>query len=99
MTLGLMPLERRIRDRCRTICNAFDTLERLELAHAWGAPSSDEKRANAVKTIETAILQMADMVGVKPKEQQMYRDIITRLQEENARLTAANAAILHGQAA
>lgn len=91
---GLPRYLRVLRDRLRTAINALDTYERLEIAAAWGTESSDRKRERALKTIERTVLDAADAIGVHPKEAVLYRDIITRLREENERLTAANAAIL-----
>lgn len=87
---GLPKYLRVLRDRLRTAVNALDTYERLEIAAAWGADASDRKRENALKTIERTVLDAADAIGVQPSQAQFYRDIIARLQDENARLTEAN---------
>ena len=94
MTPGLPRYLRILRDRLRTCVNALDTYERLEIASAWGADASDRKRDAALRTIERTVLDAADAIGVKPSDAQFYRDIITRLQDENQRLTAANVAAM-----
>ncbi len=96
---GLPPYLRRLRDRLRTATNHLDTLERLEIAQAWGAANSDEKRAHAYKTIEKCVLDAAEIIGVQPSEKQLYHDIISRLREENDRLTAANVVARENRAA
>lgn len=96
---GLPRYLRVLRDRLRTAVNALDTYERLEIAAAWGADASDKKREAALKTIERTVLDAADAIGVKPSDQMFYRDCITRLQEENQRLTAANVRLIEGKAA
>lgn len=93
MTTGLPPYLRKLRDRLRSALNHLDALERLEVQHAWGK-HEPERMAKAVENIEACVLLAADLIGVKPKDVQFYRDIIARLQAENQRLTAANVAIV-----
>lgn len=93
MSTGLPPYLRRVRDRLRSALNHLDTLERLEIAHAWGQ-SNPERMEKALENIEQCVILAADTIGIKPKDTQFYRDIITRLQEENQRLTAANVRLL-----
>ena len=87
MADGLPRHLRILRDRLRTALNALDTYERLEIAAAWGADASDRKREGALKRIEQGVIDAADAIGVQPSEKRFYADMITRLQEENARLT------------
>jgi hypothetical protein len=88
-----------LRDRINTAKNAIDALERFEFAHEWGAVYAEEKRENAMKNIERAVLAAADAIGVYPSEAMAYRDQIVRLQEENRRLTEANVIAMQGMAA
>jgi hypothetical protein len=88
-----------LRDRINTAKNAIDALERFEFAHEWGAVYAEEKRENAMKNIERAVLAAADAIGVYPSEAMAYRDQIVRLQEENRRLTEANVIAMQGRAA
>ena len=90
MADGLPRHLRILRDRLRTALNALDTYERLEIAAAWGADASDRKREGALKRIEQGVIDAADAIGVQPSEKRFYADMITRLQEENVRLTQAN---------
>lgn len=90
MTQGLPRHLRILRDRINTAKNALDALERFEFAHEWGAVYSEQKREQAIRHVERAVLDAADAIGVKPTDAQFYRDIIDRLQEENRRLTEAN---------
>lgn len=91
MTPGLPPYLRKLRDRLRSALNHLDALERLEVQHAWGR-HEPERMAKAINNIEQCVLLAADLIGVRPKEVQFYRDIIARLQDENQRLTEANVA-------
>jgi len=93
MSTGLPPYLRRVRDRLRTAINHLDTLERLEISHAWGR-SNPERMEKAIENIEQCVILAADTIGIKPKDAQFYRDIITRLQEENQRLSETNARLL-----
>jgi len=88
-----------LRDRINTAKNAIDALERFEFAHEWGAVYAEEKRENAMKNIERAVLAAADAIGVYPSEAMAYRDQIVRLQAENRRLTDANVIAMQGRAA
>jgi adenylosuccinate lyase len=99
MSQGLPRHLRILRDRIITAKNALDALERFEFASEWGATYSEEKKRNAMNNVERAVLAAADAIGVHPSEAMAYRDIITRLQDENRRLTAANVDLLHGRAA
>ncbi len=90
MSQGLPRHMRILRDRINSAKNAIDALERFEFASEWGATYSEEKRENAMKNVERAILQAADAIGVYPSEAMAYRDQIMRLQEENRRLTETN---------
>ena len=96
---GLPRHMRVLRDRINTAKNAIDALERFEFAHEWGAVYAEEKRENAMKNIERAVLAAADAIGVYPSEAMAYRDQIVRLQEENRRLTEANVIAMQGMAA
>jgi hypothetical protein len=96
---GLPRHLRVLRDRINTAKNAIDALERFEFAHEWGAVYAEEKRENAMKNIERAVLAAADAIGVYPSEAMAYRDQIVRLQEENRRLTEANVIAMQGRAA
>ena len=91
MSAGLPRYLRVLRDRLRTAVNALDTFERLEIAAAWGAPASDTKRQSAMRTIERCVIDAADAIGCQPSEKRMFSDIISRLQEDNRRLSEANA--------
>lgn len=88
MSDGLPKHLRILRDRLRTAINALDTYERLEIAAAWGAESSDKKRENALKRIEACVIDAADAIGCRPSEQQFLTDIISRQRTELARLTS-----------
>lgn len=99
MSQGLPRHLRILRDRINSAKNAIDALERFEFASEWGATYSEEKRENAMKNVERAILQAADAIGVHPSEAMAYRDQIVRLQAENQRLTAANVALAQGRGA
>jgi len=96
---GLPRHMRVLRDRINTAKNAIDALERFEFAHEWGAVYAEEKRENAMKNIERAVLAAADAIGVYPSEAMAYRDQIVRLQAENRRLTDANVIAMQGRAA
>lgn len=88
MSDGLPKHLRILRDRLRTAINALDTYERLEIAAAWGAESSDKKRESALKRIESSVIYAADAIGCRPSEAQLLHDIIAALREELARGTA-----------
>lgn len=88
MSDGLPKHLRILRDRLRTALNALDTYERLEIASAWGAPTSDKKREGALKRIESSVIDAADAIGCLPSEQQFLTDIIFRQRTELARLTS-----------
>lgn len=96
---GLPRHMRVLRDRINTAKNAIDALERFEFAHEWGAVYSEQKRDQAIRNVERAVLEAADAIGVKPSDAVFYRDIIDRLQEENRRLTEANVIAMQGRAA
>lgn len=88
MSDGLPKHLRILRDRLRTAINALDTYERLEIASAWGAESSDKKRQNALKRIESSVIDAADAIGCRPSEAQLLQDIIAKQRAELARLTS-----------
>ena len=86
-----------LRDRLRTAVNALDTFERLELANSWGAPASDQTRQGALKRIEQCVIDAADAIGCHPSEKRLLSDVIWKLQDENKRLTEANARLALGE--
>lgn len=96
MSQGLPKYLRVLRDRIHSCKNALDALERFEFASEWGAVYSEQKREAAIKTVEKAVLDAADAIGVKPSEVEFYRGIIARLQDENQRLTETNVRLLEG---
>jgi hypothetical protein len=87
--VGLPRDYRVLRDRLRTAVNALDTLERLEIAGAWGAEASNKKRHAARKTIDQCITDAVNALGIRPDEQKLLSDVIQRQQDEIKRLTDA----------
>ncbi len=91
MSQGLPRHLRVLRDRINTAKNALDALERFEFASEWGAVHSEQKREAAIKSIESSVIAAADAIGCQPSEKRMFSGIIRRLQEDNQRLSEANA--------
>jgi hypothetical protein len=92
--VGLTKEMRMLRDRLHGAINAIDTLERLDLAGAWGVEASGRKREAALATIERCVLDAAESLGTGRREQQRLNELIYRQHQEIERLKGelANAA-------
>lgn len=85
----LPPILNTLRNHCGSIMNAIAEYERLTLRQQWGLDAST-KQERALRDIERRMMAACEAIGLLPAERRALVDQITRLQHDNARLTAAN---------